>query len=90
MHLLMLTLAAAAGAAEFEAPVLLTQGDATFEKTIYPTPVLQDLDDDGVRELVVGDLMGYLNVCKPGATDVAWAAQEPVKVDGKPLKLNNW
>ncbi|MGE0434982.1 MAG: hypothetical protein AB7S36_22185 [Planctomycetota bacterium] len=91
--------AAPAAPATFAAPVPVTNGDDNFSKLLYPTPVLQDVDGDGVRELVVGDLRGYLYVCDtPPATatadgkpaDVAWTAMANMQCNGKPIKLNNW
>lgn len=78
---------------DFAAPELITAGDTTFEKIIYPTPVLQDIDLDGDRELVIGDLIGNLWSCDPlsAGEDAGWARMEAVTAaNGKPIKLNNW
>ena len=86
-----LLLAGTAMAGDFEDPVVVTAGDKAFDTYIYPTPVLQDVDNDGVRELIVGDLIGNLFVCKAGeGSDVAWQAAANMQAQGKNLKLNNW
>ena len=88
----LLSAAAFAGddaSSQFDAPVELAAGGNKFEKVIYPTPVLYDIDQDEQRELVIGDLIGNVWSCEPAA-DGAWAKAEHVKAEGKPLKLNNW
>ena len=76
----------------FAAPEVVTVGGKSLKDKIYPTPVLQDLDGDGIRELVIGDLWGNLFFAKPmaDANDVTWSALRKFQADGKPLKLNNW
>ena len=79
--------------AAFEAPVELTAGDKTFSDILYPTPVLYDVNGDGQRELVVGDLIGYLHVAErlSPADPLAWgAAKKMTATDGKELKFSNW
>lgn len=90
-----LVLAALAPDAEktvhFAPPVQVTTAGATWGDKIYPTPVLQDIDGDGARELVVGDLIGNLWVAEPGESEVAWAKHTQLETkDGKKLRLNNW
>ena len=76
---------------EFEAPEVVTTAGDTFKDIIFPTPVLQDVDGDEQRELVIGDLRGHLMAYERGEdADVAWAKAENFQSDGKPLKLNNW
>lgn len=75
--------------ATFDDPVEVLAGDEKI-KLIYPTPVLQDLDGDGTRELVLGDLRGQLLSCEAGDTDTNWKAKVTFETNGKPLKLNNW
>ena len=84
--------AGAAGDAVFDAPVQLTAAGDPIDSLIYPTPVLQDMDGDGKRELVLGDLRGFLYQCAPESpgSDVAWTKMENFQADGKPLKLHNW
>lgn len=58
------------------------------EKTLYPSPVLFDIDGDGQRELVVGDLFGYLWVHEKSGS--SWGPSKKLQADGKALKLPNW
>ena len=94
-----LTLAAAAllstGAlaqAEFDAPERITAAGDNFSKILYPSPVLFDVDGDGARDLVIGDLRGFLYMCPPDAAndDLTWRAMANLESEGKPLKLHNW
>ncbi len=75
----------------FEAPVALTADGHSFSSIIYPTPVLHDIDGDGTRELIVGDLIGKLYAHEPveGAA-TAWGPAQPLEAEGEPLTLNNW
>ena len=77
--------------AKFAAPERL-QANGEFvnevEKTLYPSPVLVDIDGDGQRELVVGDLFGYLWVHEKSGS--SWGPAKKLQVDGKTLKLPNW
>jgi hypothetical protein len=51
--------------------------------------VLHDVDGDGRRDIVVGDLMGSVTVAL--RTDDGFAAEKPLQDrDGKPLKFHNW
>lgn len=82
-------------AATFAPPVrLLAAGQPVnfIEEMLYPSPVLYDLDHDGRRELVCGDLWGYLRVYEDvgEADDVEWGAPQFLQVDGAPLKVPNW
>lgn len=76
--------------AAFDAPVELTGGGEQFSKMVYPTPILYDIDQDDVRELVIGDLFGRMFSCEPGENALAWDAKQNLTSEGKPLKLNNW
>ena len=82
--------------ANFKTPVEVLTGETTFSKVIYPSPVLIDIDNDGIRELVVGDLFGHIVAAKPASAgevvDPAsgWLGAENLKVGDKNLKLNNW
>ncbi|MBI4879643.1 MAG: hypothetical protein HY812_08300 [Planctomycetes bacterium] len=81
--------------AEFEAPVRLL-ADGKFlnevENMLYPSPVLLDVDSDGQRELVCGDLWGrlrvYENVGEEG--DTTWGPAVKLQSEGKDLELPNW
>jgi len=75
----------------FAAPVQLTTDGEPFTGMIYPSPAFHDLDGDGVLDLVVGDLFGYLHHCAPVEGDgTAFGARAKVESGGEPLKLNNW
>jgi hypothetical protein len=87
-----LLIASAATASDFEPPEQVTTAGKSFEKIIYPTPVLFDADGDEERELIVGDLMGNVWVCEAdgASAGTAWTEAENLKTGEKPLKLNNW
>lgn len=71
---------------------LLTAGKP-FKGIMYPSPVLQDLDGDGVAELIVGDLPGRMRFAKRDASgkDTDWAALQPMKLwNGDRIDLSNW
>ncbi|MHC4921313.1 MAG: hypothetical protein ACYTKC_17195 [Planctomycetota bacterium] len=74
----------------FAAPQLLMVGDQEMGSTsLYPSPVLLDIDGDGVREMVIGGLRGYLSVAR--RTPDGWGAEVRLKAtDGRDLKFNNW
>jgi hypothetical protein len=83
-----------AEAPRFAAPALLTGGDEPLGRGIlYPSPALFDIDGDGARELVIGDLFGRVRVAEklPGEDALAWSAPEPLQAaDGEELKFHNW
>ena len=81
--------------ARFAPPVRLRAGDRWLgEGRYYPSPVLQDLDGDGVREVVVADLPGrptWAKVARGGDGAVAVSAEKPLlDRDGRPLDFSNW
>lgn len=90
---LMLVFAAVASAQapEFAPPVQMKAGDKVLgEGRLFPSPAFYDLDGDGVRDVVVGDLLGRLTVAR-GNADRSFAAEEKVKaVDGEILNFHNW
>ncbi len=80
---------------DFDAPVrLLADGKPLneVECMLYPSPVLLDIDSDGQRELVCGDLGGnlwvYENVEEEG--DATWGPAVRLQSEGKDLELPNW
>lgn len=83
-------------AAEFEAPKMLkAEGDAPMGHTlknrdrIYPSPTVHDIDGDGLKDLVIGDLFGRVTVVK--RTKDGWGKEEQLMAtDGKELKFKNW
>ncbi|QDU84421.1 hypothetical protein Pla163_15290 [Planctomycetes bacterium Pla163] len=75
----------------FAAPVELTSAGAPFTGILYPSPVLRDLDGDGRRELILGDLFGALWHCAPTAgSSTAFGERGRLEANGEPLELNNW
>ena len=60
----------------------------------YPSPAVFDVDNDGVDEMVLGEIMGTVSYCeneRKSGGDPVWSAVAPVlAADGEPLKLNNW
>lgn len=80
--------------AQFDEPVRLKAGDAFMgDKRLYPSPVVHDVDGDGVPDVVVGDLRGLLTVA-PGertASGIRFGAEKPIlDHEGKDLKFHNW
>jgi hypothetical protein len=83
----------AAQSPKFAAPVRITAGDAFLGgKRLYPSPVWHDLDGDGRRDLVVGDLPGKLTAARGlGGLPTRYVADEPVLgAGGEALKFHNW
>jgi hypothetical protein len=80
--------------AEFKEPTRLKAGDALLgEKRLFPSPVFQDINGDGLPDIVVGDLRGKMTValCKPGKDGVAYGPEAPLlDVDGKEIDFHNW
>lgn len=77
--------------AQFEKPVELFANGASINSVMYPSPTLYDLDGDGKRELVIGDIFGSIHACVQQDGKTAWGEMVKLEsVDGKPLKLNNW
>lgn len=76
--------------AAFDDPELLMAGGQMMGiKRHYPSPVLHDLDGDGVRELIIGDLHGYITRCERNAD--GWGEEVRIRAkDGKDLRFHNW
>ena len=74
----------------FAAPRLLMAGEKEMGSgSLYPSPVLLDIDGDGAREMVIGGLRGYLSVAR--RTEAGWGAEVKLKSrDGEDLKFSNW
>lgn len=78
---------------DFADPVSLTSSKAQLGgKVRYPSPRLVDIDGDGAREMIVGDLSGFLRVARLAAGEdaLAWGELAPFTTDGRELKFNNW
>lgn len=59
----------------------------------YPSPVMHDVDGDGLADLVLGDLYGAVTVSKRLAGEGAprFGPEEPLLAnDGTELVFNNW
>ena len=78
--------------AQFAPPIQLLRDGANHTGILYPSPVLYDLDGNGQRELVIGDLKGHITFSQRVADgeDHQWTAAEQLQSQGKPLKLDNW
>lgn len=76
----------------FSAPILLTaDGEALGKKQLYPSPRLYDIDADGQRELVIGDLFGHVHFAeKVGDDPATWGKLEKLVTDERALKFHNW
>lgn len=82
-------------APRFEAPVrLLADGRPLneVEEMPFPSPAVFDVDRDGVRELVVGDLWGriWIYEAAENGDGAAWSAPRKLAVDGEELRVPNW
>jgi hypothetical protein len=79
---------------KFAPPVRLSAGDKLLGvHRLFPSPVFQDINGDGLADLVVGDLMGRITVALhlPGKDPRAFAAEtELAAADGKRLDFHNW
>jgi len=84
---------AIAQSAEFAAPKRIKAGDKFMgQGRMYPSPVFHDVDGDGLKDVVIGDLIGKVTVALqiPGEA-IAFGREEPMlRSDGKPLKFHNW
>ncbi|MEM9381471.1 MAG: hypothetical protein AAGB93_16065 [Planctomycetota bacterium] len=76
----------------FAPPVQLTAGGSAHTGILYPSPALHDVDGDGARELLIGEIFGTITVSEREAEGpaTAWAEAQPMRVGGEPIKLNNW
>lgn len=84
----------AQAAKHFAAPVRLMAGDMMLgEGRLYPSPVCQDMNGDGLADIVVGDLFGHLTVALrvPGGGTPTFGKETKLKaLDGKELDFGNW
>ena len=80
--------------AHLQPPILLKAADTVIgAKRLYPSPVFQDMNRDGVMDLVLGDLRGILTVSlgERTATGVTFGKEVNLKAtDGHDLKFHNW
>jgi hypothetical protein len=69
LFLLSWTAVAMAQAPEFAAPVRIEAGAKLLgENRLYPSPMLHDVNGDGLLDVVVGDLRGKITRCVRRAT----------------------
>ena len=83
-----------AAGANFAAPVRLMAGDKFLgEARLYPSPVMHDMNGDGLADIVVGDLFGRVTVALrvKGDGPAKFGAEAPLNdFEGKELKFKNW
>ncbi len=70
--------------------VELKAGGESITEMMYPSPVLHDIDRDGIRELVIGDIFGHIRVGEPADTATTWSKLTKVHANDEILRLNNW
>lgn len=62
-------------------------------KRLYPSPVVRDMNGDGLADLVVGDLWGKITIAMrvAGKGPLAFEADTELKAaDGKAIDFHNW
>ncbi|MEW6743807.1 MAG: hypothetical protein AB1486_13715 [Planctomycetota bacterium] len=84
-----------AAASELLPPVRLEAGGEAIDtgKCIaHSGPHLLDLDEDGKRDLLVGDFDGHIHFFKNTGTNAApvYAAGQTLEVNGKVIEIPNW
>jgi hypothetical protein len=84
----------AQGEAKFAPPVrLMAGGKFLGGNRLFPSPVLHDVNGDGLPDMVVGDQFGRLTVAlrQPGAGAPVFGAETKLlAADGQPLDFHNW
>ena len=76
----------------FEKPIELLSEGSTIGLAMYPSPTLYDLDGDGQRELLIGEIFGSIHTSQKAKGEGLhlWESFDQLESDGEPLKLNNW
>ena len=84
----------AAQAPQFADPVRLQAGGELLgEGRLYPSPVYQDMNGDGLLDITVGDLIGEITVALrlPGDGPPRFGKEKKLEaLDGKVLDFGNW
>jgi hypothetical protein len=78
---------------QFEQPVEITAGGKTYVQVLYPSPVLYDVNGDGKRDLIIGDLQGYLQFAERDSSGAStnWSTSKMMQdANGKDIKFSNW
>ena len=92
--MLSLPLAGQAVLASLQPPTLLkVEGTFLGDKRLYPSPVFQDTNKDGILDIVIGDLSGIITISLGQSTQdgITFGKDSPLKgADGKFLKFHNW
>ena len=86
------------GSSIFESHVCLEVDGVPLNKaakTRFPSPGIFDVDDDGKAELVIGSLMGSVNVYEnlnnSGSGDPVWGSRKSLKnAKGRQIRTSNW
>ncbi|MHC4974332.1 MAG: FG-GAP repeat domain-containing protein [Planctomycetota bacterium] len=86
---------AADRSSELEAPIRLEAGDAIIETGAHvghAGPLFADYDGDGLPDLLVGNLLGYIQLYRNVGTKKAPKFEDKglLEVDGTPVRINNW
>ena len=79
----------------FKPPVRLKAGGSYLgAKRLYPSPVIEDVDGDGRRDVVIGDLFGKLTFgpCEAGDEGATtFGSERPVEDStGAGIRFHNW
>lgn len=85
---------AMAQAPTFADPVRLEAGGELLgEGRLFPSPVYQDMNGDGLLDITVGDLVGHITVALrlPGDGPPRFGKEKKLEaLDGKVLDFGNW
>ena len=78
----------------FAAPVQLKAGEKLLgENRYFPSPTFRDMNGDGLKDIVVGDLLGRLTVAlrEAGSGPISFGAETKLQAsDGKDITFHNW
>ncbi len=78
----------------FAEPVRIQAGGKGLgDGRMYPSPMMHDVDRDGVLDIVIGDLFGRVTWARGTKTTgrFSFEGEKPLNAaNGKPLKFHNW